>query len=291
MPRSPGKSRSGERLAEGSRPGRGKGLKKAWFIAAKEWREIRRDFYVLGILLLLPPVMVGTLVLLIYFYMTFFLHNLDKIQTMLSSMPSAYIEGLAGYSDVQKVAVLPIKIIGIPFFLLIPLLISGIITSDSFAGERERNTLETLLTAPLKEHELLLGKALTPFLPALLITWISFGFLTMGISRILNPHFLSPVFPDRVWNLSMFLLVPLFLAGTVLAEILISCRASSVKSASALNMLLSFPVLGAMLLQSAGFVLFSSSTLPWLILLMTLVDAGLFWMGLKILRRGVLEPQ
>ena len=266
-------------------------MKKAWSIAAKEWREIRRDFYVLGILLLLPPVMVGTLVLLIYFYMSFFLHNLDQIHTMLSSMPAAYLQGLAGYSDIQKVAVLPIKIIGIPFFLLIPLLISGIITSDSFAGERERNTLETLLTAPLKDHELLLGKALTPFVPALLITWVSFGVLTAGISRMLNPHFLSPVFPDRVWNLSMFVLVPLFLAGTVLAEILISCRASSVKSAAALNMLLSFPVLGAMLLQSTGFVLFSSGTLPWIAALLTLVDAGLFWTGLRILRKGALQPR
>ena len=93
-------------------------MKKAWSIAAKEWREIRRDFYVLGILLLLPPVMVGTLVLLIYFYMSFFLHNLDQNQTMLSSMPAASHQGLAGYSDIQKVAVLPIKIIGIPFVLL-----------------------------------------------------------------------------------------------------------------------------------------------------------------------------
>ena len=70
--------------------------------------------------------------------------NLDKIQLMLSSMPKAYLDGLSSYSDIQKVAILPIKIIGLPFFLLIPLLMSGIITSDSFAGERERNTLENL---------------------------------------------------------------------------------------------------------------------------------------------------
>lgn len=262
-------------------------MKKAWLIACKEWREILRDFYVLGILVFLPLTMIAALIGLIYFYMSFFVHNLDKIPLMLENMPTAYLAGLSGYSDLQKVAVLPIKIIGIPFFLLIPLLISGIITSDSFAGEHERNTLESLLITPVRNHELLSGKALTPFLPALLITWVSFALLTKGVARLINPHFVLPVFPDRVWILSVLVIVPLFLAGTVLAEILISARASSVKSASALNMLLSFPVLGIMLVQSAGFVLFSTRTLPWMVLILVLVDAGLFALGLRLLgRRG-----
>ena len=265
-------------------------MKKAWFIALKEWKEILRDFYVLGILVFLPLAMVGTLVVLIYFYMSFFLQNLDKIQIMLSNMPGAYLEGLSGYTDVQKVAILPIKIIGLPFFLLIPLLMSGIITSDSFAGERERNTLETLLVTPIRDWELLLGKILTPFVPALLVTWISFGLLTKGIANLINPHFLSPVFPDTIWIVSVALVVPLFLAGSVLAEILISARVSSVKAASALNMLLSFPVLGVMLMQSTGFVLFSTRTLPWMIVFLATMDMILFMVGLRSLRqRGLFD--
>jgi ABC-type Na+ efflux pump permease subunit len=229
--------------------------------------------------------MVGTLVILIYFYMSFFLQNLDQIQVMLSSMPKAYLEGLSGYTDIQKVAILPIKIIGLPFFLLIPLLMSGIITSDSFAGERERNTLEALLATPTRDWELLLGKILTPFVPALLVTWASFAALTKGISNLVNPHFLSPVFPDMIWIVSVALVVPLFLVGTVLAEILISARVSSVKAASALNMLLSFPVLGVMLMQSTGFVLFSARTLPWILVSLASLDAILFTVGLRSLQK------
>jgi ABC-type transport system involved in multi-copper enzyme maturation permease subunit len=260
-------------------------LKKAWCIALKEWKEILRDFYVLGILVFLPLAMVCTLVLLIYFYMSFFLNNLDKIQVMLSSMPKAYLEGLSGYTDIQKIAILPIKIVGLPFFLLIPLLMSGIITSDSFAGERERNTLETLLVAPVRDWELLLGKIFTPFLPALLVTWVSFVLFTRGVANFINPYFLSPVFPDTVWIVSVTLVVPLFLVGTVLAEILISARVSSVKAASALNMLLSFPVLGIMLMQSTGFVLFSAQTLPWMLTCLAALDIVLFTVGLRLLRR------
>ncbi len=260
-------------------------MKKAWIIACKEWREILRDFYVLGILVFLPLTMVATLVMLIYFYMSFFTHNLDKIQVMLTNMPKAYLAGLTQYSDIQKVAVLPIKIIGIPFFLLIPLLISGIITSDSFAGERERNTLEPLMATPVRSRDLLLGKILTPFLPALLVTWVSFGILTAAISRVINPHFVSPVFPDAVWVLSMLLVVPLFLAGTVLAEVLISARSASVKAASALNMLLSLPVLLLMLLQSSGFVLFSRGSIVWIVAALAGLDILLFVRGLRVINR------
>jgi len=261
-------------------------MKKAWFIACKEWNEILRDYYVLGILVFLPLAMVGTLVLLIYFYMSFFLHNLDKIQIMLRQMPDAYLAGLTEYTEIQKVAILPIKIIGIPFFLLIPLLISGIITSDSFAGEKERNTLEPLAATPIRSRDLLLGKFLTPFLPALLVTWFSFGILTLSVSKLVNPHFLSPVFPDSLWVLSMALVVPLFLAGTVLAEIRISMKAPSVKAAAALNMILAIPVLLVVLLQSTGFVLFSEGTLPWIIIVLAGIDVGLFRHGLKGIRRA-----
>jgi len=260
-------------------------VKKAWTIARKEWSEILRDYYVLGILVFLPLTMVGTLVLLIHFYMSFFVHNLDKIQVMLANMPRAYLAGLERYTDIQKVAVLPVKIIGIPFFLLIPLLISGIITSDSFAGERERNTLEALLAAPIRDRDLLLGKVLTPFLPALLVTWVSFGILTAAVSHLINPHFVSPVFPDPVWILSMLLVVPLFLGGTVLAQVLISARSPSVKAASALNMLLALPVLLLMLLQSAGFVLFSTGSMLWIVAALAAVDILLFARGIAWIQR------
>ena len=84
--------------------------------------------------------------------------------------------------------------------------------------------------------------------------------------------------------LSMTLVVPLFLAGTVLAEIIISLQASSVKSASALNMLLSLPVLGLMLLQSTGFVLFSSESMLWILIILVGGNAALFILGLVAYR-------
>jgi len=46
--------------------------------------------------------------------------------------------------------------------ILIPFCISGTITPDSFAGERERHTLEPLLATPLSDQVLLYGKLVFP---------------------------------------------------------------------------------------------------------------------------------
>ena len=46
--------------------------------------------------------------------------------------------------------------------ILIPFCISGTMTPDSFAGERERHTLEPLLATPLSDQVLLYGKIVFP---------------------------------------------------------------------------------------------------------------------------------
>lgn len=43
-------------------------------------------------------------------------------------------------------------------WLVIPLILVGTMVADSFAGERERHTLETLLASRLSDHAILLGK-------------------------------------------------------------------------------------------------------------------------------------
>lgn len=64
-------------------------------------------------------------------------------------------------------------------FAVIPLYLAGPLAVDAFAGERERNTLETLLTAPLTPAALLRGKALFPVLTALATTWCVMGLFTL----------------------------------------------------------------------------------------------------------------
>ncbi|MBC8428608.1 MAG: ABC transporter permease subunit, partial [FCB group bacterium] len=57
-------------------------------------------------------------------------------------------------------------------FAFIPLYVAGPLAVDAFVGERERNTLETLLTAPFSPAKLLWGKALFPVLVSTATVWL-----------------------------------------------------------------------------------------------------------------------
>lgn len=49
-------------------------------------------------------------------------------------------------------------------------MISNVIATASFVGEREQKTIEGLLYTPLNRQELLLGKIVASFAPATVIT-------------------------------------------------------------------------------------------------------------------------
>jgi ABC-2 type transport system permease protein len=58
-------------------------------------------------------------------------------------------------------------------FLLLPPVIAGTIGADSFAGERERKTLETLLATPLSDRAVVAGKAMAALGAATVVAVIS----------------------------------------------------------------------------------------------------------------------
>lgn len=261
-------------------------MQPALTLARKEWTEISRDLYVVGIIVLVPLVMTASLAGFIVINTTYFIHNADKVRDMIQQIPRGYVANLTQFSDIQKLIILPIKVVGIPFFLLVPLIVSGIVTSDSFAGEKERNTLEALLIAPITDRQLFHGKVLTSGAPSLLMSWLGFAILTWLIADWVNPHFDRRVFPDWSWMVTMVLVIPAFVVFAVIIEILISSKVESVKAASAINMVLTFPVLAAMGSQSSGYFLFDQHNV-WIIGgALLLADALLLWKGPRWIGRA-----
>ncbi|HEX9564132.1 MAG TPA: ABC transporter permease [Gemmatimonadaceae bacterium] len=113
-----------------------------------------------------------------------------------------------------------------------PLLSSGMVSTliaDAFAGERERHTLETLLSTRLPDSAILAGKILAAVLYGVLFTFanIVVGFLTLTLSRLGEP-FVGPS-PSHL----MYVVVLVVLACTTLSGvgIFISLRAATVRQA------------------------------------------------------------
>lgn len=58
----------------------------------------------------------------------------------------------------------------VSMFMLVPIMVSSIISANSVVGEKERHTLETLLYTPMTNQEFVLAKELSAFVPALVVT-------------------------------------------------------------------------------------------------------------------------
>jgi ABC-type Na+ efflux pump permease subunit len=66
---------------------------------------------------------------------------------------------------------------------MVPVLVPAIMSAFSVVGEREQGTLEPVLTSPLGRAELLIGKAVAIFLPAVALGYLMFG-VFVAITRL-----------------------------------------------------------------------------------------------------------
>jgi ABC-2 type transport system permease protein len=116
------------------------------------------------------------------------------------------------------------------FIIFIPVMLANSVVADSFAGERERHTLETLLATRLPDRAILLGKIMA----ALIYAWL-FAVLILVTSLLtLN---LAKGTPGLFIYSPLLLLVSL--AGAALTSLLaitlgisVSLRAQSVRAAA-----------------------------------------------------------
>ncbi|MGC8794399.1 MAG: ABC transporter permease [Bryobacteraceae bacterium] len=132
----------------------------------------------------------------------------------------------------------------------LPLLLVGALVADSFAGERERKTLETLLASRLSDRAILLGKiaALVGYGWGLALSSLVLGTFTVNLLH--GKHGLLLPGANTVVVIAVFGLLTSLLAAS--GGVLISLRATSVRQAAQINSLVLMAlVLGAVALGKA----------------------------------------
>lgn len=168
-----------------------------------------------------------------------------------------------------------------PFFLLIPLMAASTISADSFAGEKERGTLESLLFSPIGVSDLFIAKTLASFLPAVLLTWGTFILTFLTVNAVGWPWFGAMFFPTLNWLPLLLLVVPLIGLATILLNVFISARVSTFQAAYQLGGVVVLPVIGLLVGNVTGILLFSTPV----IVITGLVLAVLNTVLLLVLRR------
>lgn len=125
-------------------------------------------------------------------------------------------------------------------FLLITFLFSGAmsISIESIAGEKERGTIATLLSTPVKRNEIALGKIIALSLVALTSAASSFIGLMLSLPKLMSGISLDlTIYGPVEYLLLFFVLTTTTLLYVVLISLL-SAYAKSVKEASSLSSVL-----------------------------------------------------
>lgn len=254
-------------------------------ILKKEWRVMAGDINSLLLVTLLPLLIVAQAILYIWLIDHFgggTILATPLFQGALEKLGQA-LPGVSGLSPGEQLQVLLLSQFNF-FLLLVPTMIAVSFATFSIVDEKLSGSLEALLATPLKTWELLLGKALSGAIPALLITWVCgaifiFSVVGLGWGRlvglILNPS----------WYLTLFLLTPVVAIMSFLLGIIGSSRARDAKNAQNLVLFIVLPVMALIGIQVIGLVWFTPLLTLVLALVLGLADFLILRVAVKLFQR------
>lgn len=260
---------------------------KAFLVFWKDLSEVARNWEVMAPMIILPvilTVLIPAIVTLVPESMNGS-NNGNLMEAIIPNLPEAVKQTLSGYPEAQQMIYIMLLYFFAPFFLIIPLMVSGVIASDSFAGEKERKTIEALLAAPLTDSELLMGKILVGFVPAMGITILSFALYTVMVDALTLSRFGFLLLPNLTWLVMILCLAPAASLLGIGATVIISTQVKGFREAQQLSALLVVPVLALLFGQAFGFLIMGPATLLVLTILMLVVDAALFGVGISLFNR------
>ncbi|EHJ52778.1 ABC transporter permease subunit [Streptococcus macacae] len=170
----------------------------------------------------------------------------------------------------------------LPLFMLIPIMISTVLASSSFIGEKEKKTLEGLLYTPLSPKVLILGKALASAISAVLLTIMSVTVYAVIVNVLGWRYFGHIILPNLTWVLVIFIISPLLVLLSILLVIGSSQYLKSSKSAQGVAMIIIAPILGMLISQSTGVLILGlTETLIFVVVLLLLTTATFIYVAKK----------
>ncbi|MGG7620264.1 ABC transporter permease subunit [Bacillus coreaensis] len=265
-----------------------------WTIALKDIKGITSNKQVLIGLIILPLIFAiifpAALILLIHFVPLTSSDIETMTNTILSGLPNGEmkdtINALPTFNH-QIIYVVVNYLLG-SMFLLIPVINSMMIALNSFVGEKERGTLESLLFAPITVKELFIGKVLSAFVPTMVLTigsFVIFGVITTAITYRIFDGF---IFPNINWILLVFWLSPIITLFTILIVVLVSARSKSFQEAQQIGGLVILPIVGLFVGQATGMLIISPIILLCVGLFLLIINILLLFLISKYNNRNTL---
>jgi len=170
-------------------------------------------------------------------------------------------------------------------------MVSSVIAADSFAGEKERKTLEALLYTPTTDGELFLSKLISAWLPALGVAWGGFVLYALVVNAAAWPTMGRVFFPNLMWVFLALWVAPAAAGMGLGTTVLISVRAQGFQDAYQLGAMVVLPIVLLVIGQASGVIYFSVGLVVLLGLVLWIVDAALLWLGGRTFQRSELASR
>ncbi|MBI3174631.1 MAG: stage II sporulation protein M [Chloroflexi bacterium] len=220
-------------------------LKPVWIVAQRELRDQLRDWRVLFPLAVLTT----------------------AFPFLMMVMARGVIDFINQYgADLVIDALVPFSVLLIGFF---PNTISLVVALETFVGEKERGTIEPLLSSPMKDWQIYLGKLVVGVLTPLIASFLAIAVYLVLVSR------LDLTMPSAGLVAQLIILTTGHAILMVSGAIVISVQSTSVKAANLLASFIIIPV--AFLVQGESVLLFwGNGRILWVALVGVMVLASLF---------------
>lgn len=210
---------------------------------------------------------------------------LSELGGMIRGMPAPMRERVTSMTERQQWVYLGLVHLMAPMFLMIPVMVASVIAADSFAGERERGTLEVLLHSPTTDRELFLAKVLAPWLAALAVTLGSFAFYTAVVNAVGAPIMGRIFFPDPTWLVLALWVSPGVAALGLGTMVLVSSRVRGFQEAYQLGGVIVLPIVLLVVAQVQGVMLFDVPGVLLLGVVVWAIGGGLLVAGARTFHR------
>ena len=249
-------------------------------ILLKGWEAIFRDLNNILFVTVLPLVIIAEPLLFMWMAERFGGETLISNPLIQNAMSNLTLEipAAAALPAIEQFQIMLLSQFKF-FLMLIPTMVAVGLATFSIIEEKQSRSLEPLLATPVRTWELLLGKALSGAIPALVVTWACGAIFFLGVA-IMGWGDLIPLVLTPSWYITFFLLTPGVGLMSFLLGVIGSSKAKDAKNAQNLIVFIVLPVLIVIGVQVTGLV--------WFDLAQTLgLALGVFFLDYLVLRAAV----
>ena len=165
------------------------------------------------------------------------------------------------------------------------------LAADTFAGEKERKTLETLLHLPVSDRDLYIAKLLSTFIPSTAVSWLGFTVFCVVSNVVCWPVMGRIFLPTGTWMIVILWVAPAVAALGLGVMVRVSIRVENTQEAQQLGGAVVLPFVVLAVGQTTGLLLAGPLVTMVVGLVVWVIAALLNIRGMQLYRRSTMAAR